>query len=232
MSMNGAFRQVPPTLLLRLKANPALVNDIIAFRSDTAAPATDADALLSFLPADLRKAIQQMPDEMRADFLAYANRSLASDGAMPRLAREQLDAAKDRKASEDIRASDLGEELNIAKAWHGVHFLLCGSGAIGAPPLGDAVLGGIEIGPDLGYGPARYLEPARVKAVSVALQALGLEEFERRYDAAALEANEVYPRGWSDETDRRRWLCDAYSDLRSFYHAAASGGFGVLLYLS
>ncbi len=230
MSMNATFRQIPSSLGSRLQAKPSLVDEIIGF--GRAAQATDAEAVLAFLPADMRKAMEQMPEKMRADFIERSNRTLAAESAKSQRVRDELEAAKKMHATGSIHASDLGEELSIAKAWHGIHFMLCGSTASGAPPLGDAVLGGVEIGLDRGYGPARYLDPDTVKAIASALAALGLDEFERRYDAVALEASGVYPGGWADEVESKRWLCDAYSQLRSFYLSAAEKALGVLIYLS
>src|SRR5687767_190483 len=93
---------------------------------------------------------------------------------------------------------DLGERISIDKAWHGLHFLLTGSAE---PTTGDAslvVMGGAEIGDDGGYGPARYLEVNEVRRVSAALQALSVADLQGRYDAAAMEAMDIYPGGWDD----------------------------------
>jgi hypothetical protein len=46
-----------------------------------------------------------------------------------------------------------GDELEVDKAWHGLHFLLTGSAWEGSFPLNFIVAGGQEVGDDLGYGP-------------------------------------------------------------------------------
>lgn len=45
-----------------------------------------------------------------------------------------------------------GPVLDIHKSWHGLHWLLCQDARDGPEPLKHAVLGGEEIGEDLGYG--------------------------------------------------------------------------------
>ena len=56
--------------------------------------------------------------------------------------------------------------IDIDKAWHGIQFLLANDPWGGEPPLANAVLGGTEIGDDVGYGPARYLNADEVRAVA------------------------------------------------------------------
>src|SRR5262245_1240188 len=62
--------------------------------------------------------------------------------------------------------------LDVDKSWHGIHYVLTGEADGGKEPWSLAVLGGEEIGDDLGYGPARFLTPTQVAAVSQALSSL------------------------------------------------------------
>jgi hypothetical protein len=231
MSMIGIFRQVSPALLMRLKARPAILDEVLKFQSGISAPVTDAEALLSLLPPHMRKAIESMPEDARTDFLAFSNTSLGSRADMSPMLRQQLDAAKAPQVS-SIDSADVGDDADVAKAWHGIHFLLCGTSGSAPMPLGGAVLGGTEIGDNRGYGPTRYLEPTEVAAVAAALDSITVEDFEQRYDAGRLEASNVYPGGWSDEADKKPWLSEAYAELRSFYAQATKRGFGVLAYLA
>jgi hypothetical protein len=227
MSMLGNFRQISGTLLERIKAEPTLVRDVLRYRPAEAVPASDAEAFLSLLPGHMRKAVENMPPDTRQAFLDQFTQSLAD---MPDILKQQIAEArrpKPSKAAFDVR--DFGEELDIEKAWHGIHFLLCGVIDEAPPPLGDAVLGGTEIGPDLGYGPARYLEPYRVKAVAEALEAIQPKAFAARFDASRLQEHQIYPSAWSQ--DCKEWIEGAYSELRGFYAAAAKKGLAVLLYI-
>ncbi len=66
-------------------------------------------------------------------------------------------------------------EMDVDKAWHGIHYLLNQSADGGEGPLVGVILGGEPIGDDMGMGPARVLTPAEVKAASQALDALTIE---------------------------------------------------------
>jgi hypothetical protein len=121
--------------------------------------------------------------------------------------------------------------LDIDKAWHALHFLLCNHAWEGEPPLVNAVLGGQEIGPDLGYGPPRYLTAEEVKDVSFALAGLRTDELRVRFDPAALRAHEIYPDGWDADTPVD-WLIEAFDSLKDYFAQAASAGDAMLLFLS
>ena len=60
----------------------------------------------------------------------------------------------------DSNEAGPGGELDLDKAWHGIHFLLTGSAWEGEEPLCYLLAGGQEVGDeDVGYGPARVLRP-------------------------------------------------------------------------
>jgi len=60
-------------------------------------------------------------------------------------------------------------------------------------------MGGTEIGDDdLGYGPARYFNPAEVAATATELAASTLEaQMQSRFDPARMSTLGIYPGGWS-----------------------------------
>lgn len=123
--------------------------------------------------------------------------------------------------------------LDVDKAWHGIHYLLAGDTAEGQPPLANAVLGGTEIGDDVGYGPARYLTVDEVRAVADALRDITPEKFRTRYVAAELLKNEIYPEIWNDADDGAiGYLTTWYEALRDYYIEAASKGRAMLKYLN
>src|SRR5581483_943175 len=233
MSMLGNFRQVSPQLLMRIKACPALVGEVIDYRPSSNTPTTDVDGLISLMPAHMRKGIEEMPEEDRAKFLAALSDSLTSE-QIPLEFRQQIQAMvqSSRSRKSKLDPNDLGEELDIAKDWHAIHFLLCGVAGDAPGPLGDTILGGTEIGNDRGYGPARYLEVAQTKAIAEALEMIGPAKIGNRYSAAEMNRQQIYPNGWSDDPDTKAYLCKVYSGLRAFYINAARKCFGVLLYLS
>jgi hypothetical protein len=123
--------------------------------------------------------------------------------------------------------------LRIGKAWHGVHFLLNGKPWEGEPPLVSAVLGGTEIGDDLGYGAVRYLTPEQVREVAAALNEVEEVDLRSRFDASRFAAANIYPRGWErSDQSTQDWLWEAFVSVRAFFADAAYFGDVMLLYLS
>jgi len=126
-----------------------------------------------------------------------------------------------------------GNELEVDKSWHGLHFLLTGSAWEGSFPLNFIVAGGQEVGDDLGYGPARGLTSAEVLTVAAALEPLTADQLGQRFDAQRMTELQIYPFGWSDDPDGERdYLLDFYADLRAFVRRTAEQGHALLVYLS
>ncbi len=123
--------------------------------------------------------------------------------------------------------------LQIGKAWHGIHFLLNADPWEGTPPLFNIILGGTEIGEELGYGAVRYLNPEQVKEAVSALNAVQETDFRSRYDATAFEAAHIYPSGWVENSQSTEdWLWEAFVSVRAFFADADFFGDVTLLYLS
>ena len=127
--------------------------------------------------------------------------------------------------------SEPENHLDLDKAWHAIHFTLNGKAWEGEGPLSHVILGGTEIGEDIGYGPARYLTPDQVQAAASALSGVAPEVFGARFNHSALTAAEIYPEIWQDG-DGLEYVLGYYSDLRAFYLAAAERGDSVLIYLN
>ena len=145
----------------------------------------------------------------------------------------------DPEAIEEYLYPNDGEDeppyyIDVDKAWHGIHYLLNGQADGGMLPLSLAVVGGEEFGPEVGYGPARFLTPAQVSAVSAALSGLTLEALRERFDPQDMKAKEIYPDViWvRDGEDAFDYLMEGYQQLVVFYRDAASRGDGALQWLS
>ena len=126
------------------------------------------------------------------------------------------------------------DELDVDKAWHGIHFLLTGTAWEGAFPLNFIVSGGKEIGDvDVGYGPARALTSDDVRRLDAALEPLTSDELERRFDPKQMTKLQIYPEIWADEDDDSLdYLIEYYTDLRDFVRRAAERGHALLAYLN
>ncbi|MEU5914881.1 YfbM family protein [Micromonospora sp. NPDC047527] len=122
------------------------------------------------------------------------------------------------------------DELDLDKAWHGLHYLLTGDTYEIRGDVGPAILGGDPIGPDLGMGPARLLTPDVVRAVAAGLGTLDEATLRDRYDPAALSDAEIYPHIWDDGDDEfDNYLLPHFTALRDFYRTGAERGEAVLL---
>ena len=123
--------------------------------------------------------------------------------------------------------------VDVDKVWHGIHFLLCAIAKDEQSPLNSAVLGGTELGEDLGYGAPRALEPTQVQQISEALRAVSVEQLERAFDPSAMSNADVYPDIWQrDGKDALGYLVHFFPTLVSFYSDAARNGQGAILYLA
>jgi len=124
----------------------------------------------------------------------------------------------------DVLESVGGSEdvVSLEKSWHGLHFALTGTAWEGQPPLNFLASGGTPIGDeDVGYGPARLLDPAGVAALHAALSQLTDEQFERSFDLAGLEREEIYPSIWDEELEE---LMEEYGHyLQEFKQIAKRG---------
>lgn len=125
-------------------------------------------------------------------------------------------------------------QLDLGEYWHGLHYLLTGTADGGEAPLRDALLGGEEFGPRVGFGPARFLLPRRVARMAAALQALTPATLSMRFDPVDMAAKEIYPDDlWEREgAAALEQLLKRFAALQAFYRAAAERGDAVLLWLA
>jgi hypothetical protein len=166
---------------------------------------------------------------------------MSMNGNFCALPDEELDALRADPSSVEqlLYASFFGgssnghDQLEIDKAWHGIHFLLTGSAWESSLPLGFIVAGGEEVGDDLGYGSARALLSEQVRAIDAALEPFTPDELQKRFDADRMTELEIYPFGWSHDPDGElEYLLAFYMELRAFAHRTADRGHGLLVYLS
>lgn len=123
--------------------------------------------------------------------------------------------------------------IDVDKAWHGIHYLLAGDSTGGEPPLANVIPGGTEIGDDVGYGPAKYLNTDEVQAAADALRDITPDVLRSRYVASDLSKNEIYPEIWDDPDDETvGYLTSWYATLRDYYIDAAAKKNAMLKYLN
>jgi hypothetical protein len=248
--MMGRFVQVAPARLAQLIEDPSQVTDVLEGNESAAAGASlfppgalgDTMRLMERAPKLLAASMAAMDPAMRdrlkkrlAD--AGINTDAMSSGkdaeALMKLMGERLravaanvESGKPRKTA-DPSQSTPGANISIDKAWHGVHYLLCGQVEPGATISSQAVIGGTEVGEDLGYGPARYFEVDKVREIANELARASLEaEMIARFDPVKMTTLGVYPGGWKQaDVD---WLMEEFRRLRQFYADASAGKFAVV----
>jgi hypothetical protein len=107
---------------------------------------------------------------------------------------------------------------------------MCGATEPGSTVLSQVVMGGTEVGEDLGYGPARYFEANKVPDLARELTRAGLEaEMQVRFDPAQMTTLQIYPFGW--QPSDLNWVMDEFHKLRQFYIDAGAAKYAVLTVL-
>jgi hypothetical protein len=126
--------------------------------------------------------------------------------------------------------------MDLDKAWHIVHYLLCGDTGRGEGPL---ALIGDDLHPiadfDLGLGKPNEVTPDKVRAFAAAAADLTIEQFLVRYVPDEMPLNNLYmgsviERG--DVDDIREYAVENFLSLRKFAQDAASRGEAIITYYS
>ncbi len=247
MSMMGRFVQVSPDRLKQIIDDPSDVEEL--FASDQAAQAMPklmgalTEKLKGRAPQMLAASMASMPPELR-DRLAQSMKNIGIDpdalargeggDDLAKLMAERMQKlglahlpGQPPASGGSAQASGKSASLSIDKAWHGVHYLLCGKIEPGSDLASQAVMGGTEIGDDLGYGPARYFDAAEVANLASELSRPNLEaEMIARWDPAQMATLGIYP-GQFDAADQQ-WLMDAFRQLRQFYVDASAAKLAIV----
>ena len=232
MSMMARFIAVAPERLAEMRKSPERVEALFAADVPLGrfefTPALQ-ERVRSQAPQALRTTLERIPPELRTQLMRNFGIS-ESDLAGPAVGelivkRMEERAAKLRPAAK--KSEPAPRSISLDKAWHGLHYLLCGAAEPTPGPLGQAVFGGTEIGDDMGYGPARCFTVAETLEIAQALQEPGLEATLRgRFDSDAMEQLGLYPGGWN--TEGPDWLVHAFRKLRDFYASTSTAGQAVV----
>jgi hypothetical protein len=205
MSMIGHLRAVTPAQLIGLRKNASSVKELL--HGELIANSGNVKTAL------LR--VQEMTMQ------AIAAGKSKNDEKL----REQIIA----ELESAVPPNPAGEEgLTLEKSWHCLHYLLTGTAWETDSVLGKVILGGTEIGPDIGYGPARYREPDEVRKVARSLKTVSEKDLVSRFNLKAMQAAKIY--SCRDEGDLQL-AQDYFSQVRNYYDEAAERGDAMLLYL-
>src|SRR5208283_579544 len=169
MSMMGRFVQVSPGRLKQILDDPSEVEALLRANLQGSSQLTEAFAQIARAPEILTGAINSL-DPANRERVTKALTDLGVDpDAIARgegrdaLAKLLVQRAKARFAGRapgqppasaaGALTAGKGADLSIDKAWHGVHYLLCGRAVPGSDLASQVVMGGTDVGDDLGYGP-------------------------------------------------------------------------------
>jgi len=254
MSMLAVFVQVEPGRLAEIIEDPERVTEVLDGGESVGGllkgplaqtgPLGEMTELLQRTPKILEASMAMMDPAMRErlkERLAAAGintDAMTSGGkdadALLKLMRERgqalaakLGLQQSAKPPGGAGKASQGAKISLDKAWHGVHYLLCGDVEPGSAIPSHAVLGGVEVGEDLGYGPARYFEAGKVDQIAQALSTASLEaEMIARFDPAKMTSLEIYPGGWkAGDVD---WLMEEFRRLRKFYDDASAAKLAIV----
>ena len=126
-------------------------------------------------------------------------------GDQPAILTEQLKKEghvdlSDKKIRDELtawaekRKAEVGDsEVDLDKAWHGIHYLLTGSLESNSTLASKVIMGGENLGPDRGYGPAQLLNPAEVKAIAHLLEETTVDMLRKRFKPIEMTQAGVYP---------------------------------------
>jgi hypothetical protein len=222
MSMLATFVQVDPELL----DDPSRVESL--FEPELPAmfdPARMREAILERGPQLLAGAMDLHPQLRQQIEESLGRTQEALRGGQG--GAELLTLMQSRLGGAGGSREGAHESLSLDKAWHGVHYVLCGTVEPDESLLSQAVLGGTEIGEDFsGYGPARFFTAAQVAELAAAL-AKAEQDASARFDPMRMTQLQIYPFGW-DEPGARDWILEAVAALRGFYARAAADGLAVV----
>jgi len=111
-------------------------------------------------------------------------------------------------------------EIDLDKAWQGLHFLFTGTASDGDEPGCFLLRGGVDLGEDeIGNDMPRVISAEQVRQFAAFLSALSATELQRRFDPDRMMELEIYPEIWDrdpSKDDTLQYLLDNVANLRKF----------------
>jgi hypothetical protein len=230
--MIGKLRQVSEFELAKFKADPSEMARALSGERQVGDPQAYAQLRENLQQSPV---VQQMMELSRQGKPPTREQQLELQQQMRQLLDQARGMHKSALAKATPGAQSAAEswlqEIDLHKSWHCLHFLFTGraEGPDGTA-LGDAILGGVEIGgeaADTGYGPPRALLPSRVKSVAQALHAFPIDQKAQQFDSDAADKAGIYVAQHGAQE-----LREYFVHLRNFYDDAAQRGNAVLLWIS
>jgi hypothetical protein len=105
------------------------------------------------------------------------------------------------------------QQYDLDRQWHVPHFLLTGRSEGGPFPASFICDGGEEVGTDLGYGKPRLFTAEQAGRIADHLRSITEAALLERYDADAMEAQDVYWQAEDAADERRRQVRELHETI-------------------
>ena len=171
--------------------------------------------------------IRANPREFAFDFLHYERpkpRTRGILGWLKQLSPITVSGTSVSEPEPSASGRSVVDDVDLEKAWHGLHFLFTGKADGGLQPMAFMQEGGEDIGEDSGGDPvARLFSPAQVRNIDAFLAALTPESLAKRYDPARMTELRIYGGAW-EQGDEFDHLLESFEDVRAFVRTAVEAG--------
>lgn len=121
--------------------------------------------------------------------------------------------------------------VDLHKLWHLLHYALCGTEEPDGSALGDAILGGQNVGPECDYGYIRIINQSRAIEIDHALREVDLQQRFNEVKQANNVPEDIYLGELLDDVSYEE-LESVFRSLQSFYGQAAKSSNPSISFLS
>ena len=122
-------------------------------------------------------------------------------------------------------------QVSLGKEWHSIHYILCECLETDGSLDSEVVLGGVEIGPDLGYGPARIFKASKVTEIADVLESVKFVELATDVVVEEEVKSQIYG-GFNQDRGIIEQQYLLFRQLSKLFGEAAKNNKAVLTYFS
>jgi hypothetical protein len=160
-------------------------------------------------------------------------------GFLLRLSPIKIESVSDDEGYVYGAVTESGKEIDLDKAWHGLHFLFTGTAWEGEWPGCFLLRGGEELGDggEIGQGPPIAYRPDKVREIAMFLSGLPQGDLEKRFDSGRMSTMGIYPdpiwrRPATGGVTPLQYLTENFRLLRQFVTDAEESGDGIVVVLA
>lgn len=128
------------------------------------------------------------------------------------------------------------DEIDLDKAWHAIYYILTGQAEGGKEPFNYLLEGGVQIGDDFGYGPARAFSSEQAKGFYEILKNIDKNHIKDRFDLDDMKAKKIYVIEHAAHRDPAEELLEYVTEyfmiLKAFMERTVKEQKGIVIYIS